>query len=125
MRLGTIPVPLFLAAPPMTSAVVTLGRSNQSFGLTGIGGNASGQGQSKMTWGSCTFDGSNTTCALSGLYTGLGAGGTYSFVVTYPGNGSFPFNAVSQTLGGGLFFAQATSNYSFVINLAQNNGPTI
>src|ERR1700733_1680103 len=119
MRLVTIPVfLLFLeAASPQASAIVTLGRSNQNFGLTGIGGKASGQGQSKMTWGSCAFDGTDTTCTLSGAYTGLGAGGNYSFVITYAGNGPFPLNAVSQSPGSDLFFAEATNNFSFAITL--------
>jgi uncharacterized protein (TIGR03437 family) len=127
MRLVTIPAFLvFLAAAsPQASAIVTLGLSNQNFGLTGIGSNASGAGQSKMTWGSCTFDGTNTSCTLSGPFTGLGAGGTYSFVVSYAGNGPFPLNAVSRSPGSDQFFAQATNNYSFVITLAETNGPAI
>ncbi len=115
---------LFLAAVP-ASAIVTLGLSNQSFGLNGIGGNASGEGQSTVTWGSCAFDGTNTNCTLSGPFSGFGAGGTYSFVISYPGTGPFPLNAVSQTPGGNFFSFQATNNYSLVITLAQNGGPAI
>lgn len=127
MRLATIPVFfLFLAAAsPQASAIITLGTSSQNFGLTGIGGNAAGQGQSKMSWGACTFDGTNTTCVLSGPYTGLGAGGTYSFTVTYAGTGDFPLNAVSQTPGNDLFFAQATGNFDFFITLTQKTGPVL
>ncbi len=116
---------LLVAGVPQASAIVTLGVSNQNFGLTGLGGNPTGQGQSKMTWGTCAFDGTNTTCTLSGPYTGLGNGGTYSFVVSYPGNGAFPLNAVSQTPGSDRFFAQAVSNYSFYATLAPTNGSTI
>jgi uncharacterized protein (TIGR03437 family) len=105
-----------------SSAVVTLGASTQNFVLTGLGGNSSGQGQSRMTWGSCTFDGTNTTCTLSGPFTGFGNGGTYSFTVVYSGNGTFPLNAVSTTPGGNLFFAQATGNLSFSVTLTQANG---
>jgi uncharacterized protein (TIGR03437 family) len=127
MKLTTIPAFLvFLAvSSPQASAIVTLGLSNQNFGLTGIGGNASGEGQSKMTWGNCAFDGTSTKCTLSGPFTGLGAGGTYSFVVSYAGNGPFPLNAVSQSPGSDLIFFQATNNFSFVITLAETNGPTI
>jgi uncharacterized protein (TIGR03437 family) len=99
--------------------------SDQNFGLTGIGGNTTGEGQSATTWGSCGFDGTNTNCTLSGPYTGLGAGGIYSFVLSYPGNGPFPLNAVSQSPGSNLFSYQATNNFSLVIKLAQNNGPAI
>ena len=115
----------FLFAAGQASAIVTLGPSAQDFGLTGIGGTASGAGQSKMTWGSCTFDGTTTSCTLSGTYTGFGSGGSYSFVVSYAGNGPFPLNAVSQSPGSDLFFAQATNNFDFVITLNQNNGPTL
>ena len=127
MKLITIPAfLLFLAAAaPHASAIVTLGTSTQNFGLTGIGGNSAGQGQSKMSWGACIYDGATTTCTLSGPFTGLGAGGTYSFVVSYPGNGPFPLNAVSQTPGSDFFFAQATGNYNFVITLEETGGPTI
>jgi uncharacterized protein (TIGR03437 family) len=78
-----------------------------------------------MSWGSCAFDGTNTNCTLSGPYTGFGTGGTYSFVVSYAGNGPFPLNAVSQTPGSNLFFAQATNNFSLVITLDQHNAPPI
>src|ERR1051325_7978838 len=127
MKLPSLPifVLLFAAVPPQASAVVTLGRSTQNFTLTGIGANASGAGQSKMSWGACTFDGTTTTCTLSGPYTGLGAGGTYSFIVSYAGNGPFPLNAVAQSPGSDFFFAQATGNLSFVITLAETNGAPI
>ena len=127
MRLGAIPVfLLFMAsAPPQASATVaTLGLSTQNFSLTGIGANASGQGQSKMTWGACVFDGTNTNCTLSGAFTGFGGGGNYSFVITYPGNGAFPLNAITNP-GSDLFTARATSNFSLTITLVENNGPTV
>jgi uncharacterized protein (TIGR03437 family) len=125
MKLVIIPAFFLLLAVQPASAIVTLGLSNQNFGLTGIGGNTSGEGQSKMTWGSCAFDGTNTNCTLSGPFIGLGPGGTYSFVITYAGNGPFPLNAVSQSAGSDLFTAQATNSFSLVITLAQANGPAI
>jgi hypothetical protein len=70
MKVGSVPVLLlFLAAASQQQAsatVATLGVSKQTFSLTGIGPNASGRGQSKMSWGSCAFDGTNTNCTLSG-----------------------------------------------------------
>jgi hypothetical protein len=123
MKLAIIPVFfLFLTAGP-ASAIVTLGVSNQNYGLTGLGGNASGEGQSTVSWGSCAFDGTNTNCTLSGPYTGFGTGGTYSFVISYPGNGPFPLNAVSQSPGSNLISYQATNNFSSAITLAPNNAP--
>ncbi len=115
---------LLLVASGPAFAIVTLGPSVQSFGLTGIGPNASGQGQSKMTWGTCAFDGTNTACTLSGPFTGFGNGGTYSFVVSYAGSGPFPLNAITNP-GSDLFFAQATRSYSFTVTLAQANGPSV
>ena len=52
---------LLLAACVPAFAIVTTGPSVQNFTLTGIGPNAAGQGQSKITWGTCAFNGTNTT----------------------------------------------------------------
>ena len=115
---------LLLAAVP-ASAIITLGPSSQNFTLTGIGPNAQGQGQASVKWGSCPFDGTNTTCTLSGSYTGLGPGGTYAFVFAYPGNGPFPLIAVFP-VGSNFFSFQTVANYtSFVINLTPNTGAPI
>ena len=115
---------LFLAAVP-ASALVTLGQSNQNFVLTGIGPNAQGAGQGSVVWGSCVFDGTNTTCTLSGSYSGLGPGGSYAFVISYAGNGAFPLIAIFPP-GSNQFSFQAISNYSsFVINLTPSSGPVI
>ena len=127
MRLCAVPaVLLYMAAvaPPASAVVANMGPSNQRFALTGIGPNASGQGQAKMTWGSCVFDGTNTKCTLSGAFTGFGGGGTYSYEVTYSGNGAFPLIAVFP-IGSNQFFAQAQSNFSFVLNMTVANGTVI
>ncbi len=117
---------LFMAVglPQASATVASLGASNQRFTLTGIGPNSSGQGQAKMTWGSCVFDGTTTTCTLSGPFTGFGGGGTYNFEVSYAGNGAFPLIAVFP-IGSNLFFAQALSNFSFVVTLTESNGTKI
>ncbi len=124
LKTGSIAAALFIFAALPASAIVSLGPSSQPFGLTGIGDNGSGQGQSKVSWGSCAFDGTNTNCTLSGPFTGFGKGGTYSFVLTYGGNGAFPLIAVSQTPGNDFFYFQAIGNYALVITLAETNGPT-
>src|ERR1017187_4946773 len=113
-----------VASPEASAAVATMGASTQKFTLTGIGPNGAGQGQAKMTWGSCTYDGTTTTCSLSGPFTGFGGGGTYNFAVSYAGNGAFPLIAVFP-IGSDQFFAQALSNYSFVVTLTENNGTVI
>ena len=119
-----LPVFLSLIAILPASAAITLNQSTQSFGLTGIGPDAAGNGQSKMSWGTCAFDGATTTCTLSGTYTGLGSGGTYSFAVSYAGNGPFPLIAVNPP-GSNLFSASALNNFNFVITLTQNTGPVL
>src|ERR1035438_6260450 len=122
-------IPAFLACmaavlPQAAATVATFGASKQPFTLTGIGPNATGQGQAKMTWGTCVYDGTTTTCSLAGPFTGFGGGGTYNFAVSYAGNGAFPLIAVFP-IGSDQFFAQALSNYSFVVTLTENNGTVI
>ena len=104
--------------------MLTLGLSTQTVTFTGIGGNPTGQGQSRVTWGACAFDGTNTKCTVSGLFTGLGGGGTYNLVLTYPGNGPSPLSAISNTPGGDLIFFNLTSG-SLVVTLVENDGPTV
>ncbi len=120
-----IPVVALLLIVLPASAIVTLGQSTQNYSLTGIGPNSSGEGQNTVTWGTCAFDGTNTNCTLSGPYTGLGTGGTYSFVLSYPGKGAFPLNAVSQSPGSNNIVYQATNNYSLVITLTPSAGTPI
>ncbi len=77
MKLGAIPAFLFLlatAAAPASAAIATLGVSNQNFTLTGIGVDANGDGQSTVSWGTCKFDGTNTSCTLTGPFTGFAGG---------------------------------------------------
>src|SRR6202161_1651747 len=115
-----------LAAVPQAQAIVTLGVSNENLSFTGTGNNSMGEGQYTVSWGNCTFDGFNTTCTLSGPFRGLGAGGTYSFVVTYPGKGAFPFGAILLSPGGNTFtFGNVTGPSTFQATLAETNGPTI
>jgi uncharacterized protein (TIGR03437 family) len=127
MRLLIGSVVLFLlAATPQAQAIVTLGVSNENLSFTGTGNNSMGEGQYTVSWGNCTFDGFNTTCTLSGPFRGLGAGGTYSFVVTYPGKGAFPFGAILLSPGGNTFtFGNVTGPSTFQATLAETNGPTI
>ncbi len=127
MKLLAVPVLFsFMAAvPPQAAATVaTLGVSRQTFSLTGIGSNASGQGQSKMTWGSCAFDGTNTNCTLSGAFTGFGGGGNYSFVLSYPGNGAFPSSPLLR-LAATSFSPRRRVDYFLIITLVENSGTTI
>lgn len=105
-------------------AQVTLGTSNQTVTLTGIGGNASGEGQSTVQWGSCAYNGTNTVCTVSGPFTGLANGGTYNFVLTYPGNGPSPLTAISDTPGDNYTYFALTAG-TLTTSLTETNGPTI
>jgi uncharacterized protein (TIGR03437 family) len=113
--------------PRASANVVTLGQSNQNVTFTGIGGTASGAGQSGVAWGACVFDGTNTACTVSGPFTGIGSGGAYNLVFSYRGNGPTPLIAVSTVPGGNsISFSLAPgSSGSFVLSLVENNGPTI
>jgi len=101
----------------------TLGQSNQNFTLTGVGANSSGDGVSQVTYGDCSFDGTNTNCTLSGSFTGLGPGGTYSFVLSYPGNGPSPLTAI--TAPGSDLFTFHLSSGSFTYTFNESNGTTL
>ena len=91
-------IPLFLlcAAFPLSASAptATYTSSNQAVTLTGLGGSG-GVGQSRVTWGNCAYDGTNTKCTLTAPYTGVGGGGTISIVLAYKGNGISPFTANS------------------------------
>src|SRR6266404_636123 len=124
MRRLVIPAVFFslgFFSPRASAGVATFGPSNELVSFTGIGGNASGQGQSHVTWGSCAFDGTNTKCTVTAPYTGVGAGGTISVVESYPGNGSNPLTAISTVPGGDVIFFNLTSG-SFLVTLAENGG---
>jgi len=73
-----------------------------------------------VTWGDCTFDGTNTNCTLSGTFTGLGPGGNYSFVLSYPGNGQSPLTAITQP--GSQLFTLSLSAGSLTFNFNESNG---
>ncbi len=122
--LSTTVICLFMGACSQASAsVVTLGQSTQNLGLTGLGPNSSGDGVSRVTWGNCTFDGTNTSCTLSGPFTGLGSSGTWVFLLTYPGNGQSPLTAITQP-GSDLFtLSLSAGSLTFTFNVT--NGPSV
>jgi uncharacterized protein (TIGR03437 family) len=77
-----------------------------------------------MSWGSCVYDGKQTTCTVSGPYTGLGQGGTYSFLLVYPGNGASPLSAVSSPPGNDLVYYSLTAG-SFTFTITPNGGAPV
>jgi uncharacterized protein (TIGR03437 family) len=132
MKLIAIPLSFICVAflSPRASAVTvtaTYTNSSQAVTLTGLGGSA-GVGQSRVTWGSCVYSGTNTNCTVSAPYTGVGGGGTISIVFTYPGNGISPFLANSVTPGSNNItfapFAPGTSG-TITVNLMENTGATV
>lgn len=107
---------LLLTSPFAGAVIVTLGTSSQTVTYTGAGALPSGAGSGKLSWGACAFDGTDTKCRVSGAYTGLGTGGTYEFLLSYPGNGPSPLTAVSNSPGSNfLDFQNLPLNGSYLI----------
>ncbi len=119
----TVAFCLFAAAGQQAWAQINLGQSTQNLTLTGLGPNSSGDGVSRITWGACSFNGTNTICVLSGPFTGLGPGGTWVYTLTYPGNGASPLNAITQP-GSDLFsLSLSAGSLTFVFN--ESNGTSV
>ena len=95
--------------------ILTLQQSNELYTLTGLGTNATGAGTARVTFGSCKYDGSVTKCTVTGNYTGLG-GGTYQFLLTYPGNGISPLQTVASPPGSNnVYFNLLAGSLTFSI----------
>src|SRR5580692_6398388 len=107
MRSITIPAVLTFSlvamSPSAFATVISFGPTNQNVTLTGSGVNAQGQPTGIITWGSCSFNGANTTCTVTAPFTGLGSGGTYSAVLVYSGNGPSPMIATFQNQNSNIF----------------------
>lgn len=112
-------------SPSAFATVINLGPTNQNVTLTGSGQNVQGQPQALVTWGSCSFNGGNTTCTVTAPYTGIGAGGNYSAVLVYAGNGPSPMIATFENQNTNLFVVSFGSIVSFIQTLAETNGPTV
>jgi uncharacterized protein (TIGR03437 family) len=124
-------VPAFMCSlaflPSQASAVTaTYTNSSQTVTLTGLGGSG-GVGQSRVTWGSCAYDGTNTNCTVSAPYTGVGGGGTISIVFSYRGNGPSPFTANSISAGSNqiTFGIMAGNTGSIVVSLQESIGAKV
>ncbi|MEO8097561.1 MAG: hypothetical protein ABI811_07645 [Acidobacteriota bacterium] len=111
---------IFLS-PSASAGVASFAATNQSITWTSLGGNAAGQGQSRVTWGSCVFADGITTCTVTAAYTGIGNGGTLTAVLAYAGNGLSPLTVTSITPGNDLVSASLSSG-SFLITLTPTNG---
>lgn len=119
MRANPVFLLLILLTPAADAVVVSLGTSTQNLTLTGTGLNSSGAGTSRITLGSCSYDGKNTTCVLSGPYTGLGNGGVYQFKAVYPGNGPSPLSAITSPPTSNSFtLSLSAGTFSFTLTPA-------
>src|SRR5579871_3240140 len=115
-----------LLSPRAFAVTATYTSSNQNVTLTGLGG-SNGVGQSRVDWGTCAYDGTNTNCTVTAPYTGVGGGGTISIVFSYSGNGQSPFLANSISAGSNLItFALAPgSSGSITVSLIESTGATV
>ena len=119
-----------LIAPSTQAAVVlvNLGQSVQNETLTGLGPNGSGLGQYALTFGTCNPLGGNTTCVLSGTFTGTTTGltgGTYNLTTTYAGTGTSPLQGTQQSAGSNnWFFSAIPSTAVMNLTLISTNGTT-
>ena len=128
MRLIATALFLFCVAflPSASGQTATYTNSNQAVTLTGLGGSG-GVGQSRVVWGNCVYDGTNTKCTLTAPYTGVGGGGTISMVLAYRGNGISPFTANSISPGSDYvtFGLTAGSSGTITVSLTENTGATV
>ena len=111
------------------SVTVNLGQTAQNLTLAGLGPNASGLGRYLVTLGACTPSGGNTTCILSGAFTGTSSGltsGTYSLTTTYVGTGTTPLQGVQQSAGSDLFaFSAIPSGTTMTLTLVTSGGTVV
>jgi uncharacterized protein (TIGR03437 family) len=128
MKLLVTSTLLFLAAihPLLQAQTATYSNSSQLVTLTGLGG-TNGVGKSRLDWGKCAFDGTNTKCTVSAPYTGVGGGGTISIVFSYPGNGTSPFTANSTSPGADTVTLGLTagSSGSLSVSLTESTGAIV
>ena len=111
------------------SVTVNLGLSAQNLAMAGSGPNMAGLGQYVITMGACSASEGNTTCTLSGNFTGTTPGftaGTYILSSTYVGTGPTPFLGVEQAAGSNLFsFSFAPQTATMTLNLTSSTGTVV
>jgi uncharacterized protein (TIGR03437 family) len=119
---------IFCAAfwSPASAQTATYAASLQNVTLTGLGGSG-GTGQSRVDWGGCAYDGTNTKCTVTAPYTGVGGGGTISMVLSYRGNGTSAFTANSISPGSDFvtFGLTAGSSGTILVSLTESTGATV
>jgi uncharacterized protein (TIGR03437 family) len=112
-------------APRASAVTATYTNTSQNITLTGLGG-SNGVGQSRITWGTCVYDGTHNNCTVSAPYTGVGGGGTISMVLSYLGNGISPFLANSISPGNDqIVFAPFVAGSSVTVSLQESIGANV
>jgi hypothetical protein len=117
------------ATTTTTPVKVDLGIGAQGVGEVGVGNNGLGDGQWFITFGSSSFNGTDTTDTLSGSYTGTTpgfTGGTYSLQTTYVGNIPSPVEVVATTPGGDIFSLESIPSTATInLDLTQTGSSTV
>jgi hypothetical protein len=118
-------------AAQATPVTVNLGQSAEDFVEHGLGPDIStGRGTYAFDQGNCLFDGTNTTCTLSGAFTGTTSGftaGSYTFVTEYGGTGLSPIRGMSTVENPNLFsyLSPFPSSTSMTLNLFTTGGHVV
>ena len=124
--LGVLIIPLTAQGASVT---VNLGLSAQNFTMAGSGPNMAGLGQYIITMGACSATDGNTTCTLSGNFTGASPGftaGTYLLSTTYVGTGPTPFQGVEQSAGSNQFsLSSVPQTATITLNLTPATGTVV
>jgi hypothetical protein len=122
-------LPLISFNAHAASVTLNLGQTAQNLTLAGLGPNTSGLGQYFVTLGACTPSGGNTTCILSGSFTGTASGltsGTYSLATTYVGTGTTPLQGVQESAGSDLWtFSVVPSTTTIILTLVSSSGTVV
>jgi uncharacterized protein (TIGR03437 family) len=116
---------LCAAAPWARGTVINIGPTNQKITFTGLGPDASGRGSAIVTWGSCVPNGSTNVCTVTAPFTGLGGGGTVTWVLTYSGNGPSPVTITYPNPSSSTYVLTINGGGSMVQTLTENNGTTV
>jgi PEP-CTERM motif len=117
-------------AAQATEVSLTLGPSTQDLTLYGAGSSGGFGTFDSIGQGACSFNGTNTSCLLSGSFTssvsGLGSG-TYQFVTTYAGDDTplaGPKSPMGETVGSPTYMS-AYENYFYYTSLDSSTTVTL
>ena len=109
---------------------VNLGVSAENFVQYGLGPDSDNLGTYAFDQGDCAFDGANTTCTLSGAFTGSAPpydSGTYTLVTAYAGNDRTTALVGTSLAAEPDFFTYTSGSpsTSITLNLVTARGPIV